>query len=228
MGGDIMTKTNDLTEGKVSRVLLGFFFPMLFTNLLQQIYTFADSAIVGKGLGDNAFAAVGNMSALTLLIIGFAQGITNGFSLMGDRILGITWSDYEDDLCSVYKYEHNDVLIPQYKHLVPFCPDGGGNFYCFDTQVSTNGGNSNRIVFWCSNYNYTDSDVPEITHDCLADFINECVIGWTLEEYDYEGNKRFKGCFVFCVGVVFLCEFVGTGIFWRLCCWRCHIASFRR
>ena len=74
--------TNNLTEGKVSRVFLGFFFPMLFTNLLQQLYTFADAAIVGKGLGDNAFAAVGNMSALTLLIIGFAQGITNGFSVI--------------------------------------------------------------------------------------------------------------------------------------------------
>lgn len=120
----------------------------------------------------------------------YLLAITNGFSLMGDRILGITWSDYGDDLCSVYKYEHNDVLIPQYKHLVPFCPDGGGNFYCFDTQVSTNGGNSNRIVFWCSNYNYTESDIPEITHNCLADFINECIIGWTLEDYDYEGHKK--------------------------------------
>lgn len=77
-----MTKTNDLTEGRVSHVLLGFFFPMLFTNLLQQLYTFADTAIVGKGLGDNALAAVGNMSALTLLIIGFAQGITSGFSVI--------------------------------------------------------------------------------------------------------------------------------------------------
>ncbi len=74
--------TNNLTVGKVSRVFLGFFFPMLFTNLLQQLYTFADAAIVGKWLGDNAFAAVGNMSALTLLIIGFAQGITNGFSVI--------------------------------------------------------------------------------------------------------------------------------------------------
>ncbi len=77
-----MTKTNDLTQGKVSSVLLSFFFPMLFTNLLQQLYTFADTAIVGKALGDNALAAVGNMSALTLLIIGFAQGITNGFSVI--------------------------------------------------------------------------------------------------------------------------------------------------
>lgn len=77
-----MTKTNDLTEGNISRVLLGFFFPMLFTNLLQQLYIFADSAIVGKGLGDNVLAAVGNMSGLTLLVIGFGQGITNGFSVI--------------------------------------------------------------------------------------------------------------------------------------------------
>lgn len=77
-----MKKTNDLTKGKVSNVLLGFFFPMFFTNLCQQIYTYTDAVIVGKGLGDNALAAVGNMATLTLLIIGFIQGITNGFSVI--------------------------------------------------------------------------------------------------------------------------------------------------
>ena len=77
-----MTKTSNLTEGKVHIVLLSFFFPMLFTNLLQQLYNFADIIIVGKGIGDNALAAVGNMSAMTLLIIGFSQGITNGFSVI--------------------------------------------------------------------------------------------------------------------------------------------------
>ncbi len=37
---------------------------------------------MGKGLGDNALAAVGNISVLTLLIIGFSQGVTNGFSVI--------------------------------------------------------------------------------------------------------------------------------------------------
>ncbi|MDE7294701.1 MAG: MATE family efflux transporter [Oscillospiraceae bacterium] len=77
-----MTKTTDLTAGKASKTLLAFYFPMLLTNLLQQIYTFADTAIVGRALGDNALAAVGNMSAPILLIIGFVQGITNGFSVI--------------------------------------------------------------------------------------------------------------------------------------------------
>ncbi|MGN1224856.1 MAG: MATE family efflux transporter [Ruminococcus sp.] len=77
-----MTKTYNLTEGKVSKILLGFFFPMLFTNLLQQIYTFADTAIVGKGLGDNALAAVGNLSSFHSLLVGFFMGMTNGFSII--------------------------------------------------------------------------------------------------------------------------------------------------
>lgn len=77
-----MSKTNNLTEGKVSSILLGFFFPMLFTNLLQQVYTFADAAIVGKGLGDNSLAAVGNMTSLAFFITGFSLGITNGFGVI--------------------------------------------------------------------------------------------------------------------------------------------------
>lgn len=77
-----METTYDLTKGNVAKQLLGFFFPMLLTNLLQQVYSFADSAIVDKGLGDNALGAVGNLSSLILLIIGFSTGLTNGFSII--------------------------------------------------------------------------------------------------------------------------------------------------
>lgn len=76
-----MARTYDLTEGKVTKLILRFYFPMLFANLLQQVYNLADTAIVGKGLGDNALAAVGNMGSLTFFIIGFSVGLTNGFSV---------------------------------------------------------------------------------------------------------------------------------------------------
>lgn len=76
-----MQTASDLTKGRVSTRLLGFFFPMLLTNTLQQTYTFIDTVIVGKGLGDEALGAVGNLSSLTLLITGFLMGITNGFSV---------------------------------------------------------------------------------------------------------------------------------------------------
>ena len=77
-----MTQSYDLTQGKESKVILKFFFPLLMTNMLQQCYTIADTAIVGNGLGDNALAAVGNMSSLTFLIIGFSIGLSNGFSVI--------------------------------------------------------------------------------------------------------------------------------------------------
>lgn len=77
-----MTTTQNMTEGNSYKILLRFFVPMLFTNLLQQAYSFADTVIVGKGLGDNALAAVGNISSLSLLIIGFSTGITAGFSVI--------------------------------------------------------------------------------------------------------------------------------------------------
>ena len=77
-----MEHTNNFMEGKVSAKLLGFFFPMLLTNILQQIYSVADTALVGKGLGDYALGAVGNLSSLSLLIIGFSTGMANGFAVI--------------------------------------------------------------------------------------------------------------------------------------------------
>lgn len=77
-----MNTANDMTIGKVSENILGFYFPMLLTNLLQQIYSVADLAVVGKGIGDNALAAVGIIASVSLLIIGFSMGLTNGFSVI--------------------------------------------------------------------------------------------------------------------------------------------------
>lgn len=90
-----MSNKNDLTTGSVSSKFLGFFFPMLLTNLLQQIYSVADTAIVGKGIGDNALGAVGNLASLSFFIIGFSMGITNGFAVIIGQHYG---SDDKKDL----------------------------------------------------------------------------------------------------------------------------------
>ena len=74
-----MEQTQDLTQGKVLPQILRFYFPMFFTNMLQQVYNIADTAIVGKGLGDDQLAAVGNMASLCFLIVGFSVGLANGF-----------------------------------------------------------------------------------------------------------------------------------------------------
>ena len=83
-----MERTRDLTAGKVSKLLLSFFMPMLSANLLQQLYSVVDAAIVGKGLGDGALGAVGNLSPMWLLIVGFSMGMTNGFSVIAAQRYG--------------------------------------------------------------------------------------------------------------------------------------------
>lgn len=77
-----MDTINDMTEGRVPQKILGFFFPMLWTNLLMQLYSVADTAIVSKGIGDNAVAAVGIIAAVSQLITGFSMGLANGFSVI--------------------------------------------------------------------------------------------------------------------------------------------------
>lgn len=71
----------DFTKGSVTKSFLMFFFPMLFSNILQQVYSLADMIIIGKGLGDNSLAAVGNFTTLSFFLTGFIMGITNGFSV---------------------------------------------------------------------------------------------------------------------------------------------------
>ena len=118
----------------------------------------------------------------------YLLSITNGFSLMGDEVLGITNNKY--DLVNAYQFEHYEVINPQYEYLIPFSPDGFGNSYCFDTRIRTNQGFSNEIIFWQHDYEYSETDLPEITNNSLIDFINNWIIGNTLKYYDYEGNEK--------------------------------------
>ena len=111
----------------------------------------------------------------------------NGISLAGIEVYGFDITKPES-IENVYDYEHFQVSIPQYPHLIPFSPDGGGNFYCFDTaNISTKG--DCPIVFWVSNYIYSDSDCPETVNNNFLEWLQQVVIDWTLECYDYEGNE---------------------------------------
>lgn len=81
-------KSVSLIEGKILKSLVIFAIPILIGNIFQQLYNVADTAIIGNVLGDQALAAVGATSALYSLVIGFANGITNGFSVVLARVFG--------------------------------------------------------------------------------------------------------------------------------------------
>ena len=73
--------TRDMTTGSPIRQILVFSIPLLIGNLFQQMYSLADSIIVGRMLGTQAFAAVGSTGSLNFLIIGFALGVCSGFTI---------------------------------------------------------------------------------------------------------------------------------------------------
>ena len=75
-------KDIDFTQGSPFKLILAFFWPLFMTSMLQQVYNFVDTLIVGRGLGDNALAAVGNMGSLFFLIVGFSFGLANGFAVL--------------------------------------------------------------------------------------------------------------------------------------------------
>ena len=73
--------THDMTTGAPLRRILAFCGPLLVGNLFQQLYNLADSILVGRILGVNAFAAVGSTASLTFLVLGFALGLCSGFAI---------------------------------------------------------------------------------------------------------------------------------------------------
>lgn len=78
----------NMTEGNPAKLIFMFTIPLLIGNLFQQIYSMADTLIVGRTIGVGALAAVGATGSITFLIIGFAQGLTVGFSIVTAQRFG--------------------------------------------------------------------------------------------------------------------------------------------
>ena len=72
----------NMTEGNPLKIILLFSVPVLLGNLFQQFYNMVDTIIVGQYLGEEALAAVGSTGCLMFLVLGFANGIAQGFGVM--------------------------------------------------------------------------------------------------------------------------------------------------
>lgn len=81
-------KAVDLTKGAILLTLLQFAWPILISNIFQQLYNTADTMIVGRYLGEESLAAVGATGAIFELIIGFAIGVSNGMGIVIARQYG--------------------------------------------------------------------------------------------------------------------------------------------
>lgn len=78
----------DLTTGTPAKLIFLFTIPLLVGNIFQQFYNIVDLIIVGQTIGKEALAAVGATGSITFLIIGFAQGLTAGLSIITAQRFG--------------------------------------------------------------------------------------------------------------------------------------------
>ncbi len=74
-------RTVDMTIGSPAKHILGFMLPTLVGYLFQQLYSMADTVIIGRYLGEDSLAAVGSTGCMCFMIIGFCMGLCSGFSI---------------------------------------------------------------------------------------------------------------------------------------------------
>lgn len=93
----------DMTKGSPVRLIIRFIIPIIIGNIFQQLYSMADTIIVGHFVGVKALGAVGATGSITFLILGFTQGLTTGFTVLtaqrfgeGDR------EGMKRSICSAY------------------------------------------------------------------------------------------------------------------------------
>ena len=97
--------TTDLTVGKPLFQILRFARPLVLGTLFQQLYSFADTVIVGRCLGTDALGAVGTTYSLNFLILGFVQGACVGFGIPVAETFGAK------DKGGLRKYLFNGALL---------------------------------------------------------------------------------------------------------------------
>ena len=107
-----MSKTLNMTQGRPLKLLICFSLPLMFGNVFQQLYTVVDTAIVGKGVGMAALAALGGVDWLNWMMLGIAQGFTQGFSVRIAQKFG------EEDAVGLRRFMGQSALLSAILALV--------------------------------------------------------------------------------------------------------------
>ena len=76
------------TEGSEWKSILSFSLPLMGASLLQTLYSFVDSVIVGNYVGETAFAAIGLLASSIMLVNLFCTSLGNGVNIVTAQFVG--------------------------------------------------------------------------------------------------------------------------------------------
>ena len=85
---DSEVKMKNMTEGNPAKLIFMFALPLLFGNVLQQLYNMVDSIVVGQFVGKTALAAVGTGFPIIFMVSSLFMGIGMGGTVMVSQYLG--------------------------------------------------------------------------------------------------------------------------------------------
>lgn len=83
-----MQQVTNMTKGNPAKLILSFAFPLILTNVGQQLYMIVDASIIGRGVGLKALAAVGAADWTYWLILWTVMALTQGFAIFVSRHFG--------------------------------------------------------------------------------------------------------------------------------------------
>lgn len=83
-----MANTVTLTSGPIRQQLISLALPLLAGNILQQLYNTVDAVIVGRFVGDGAFAAVGVAGSVMNLFLFLISGGCSGVGVLLSQLHG--------------------------------------------------------------------------------------------------------------------------------------------
>lgn len=97
--------SKNMTTGSPVRLIFLFALPLMAGNVFQQLYTVVDTAVVGKGLGVDALAAVGAADWFAWMVLGSIQGFAQGFAIRMAQRFGA------GDIAGLRKVIANSVFL---------------------------------------------------------------------------------------------------------------------
>ena len=127
--------TMDLTQGRPITQILLFSIPLVIGTLFQQLYSFADTVMVGRLIGEEALAAVGTTYSLNFLTLGFVQGACVGFGIplaqaVGAKDEGISEIFLEWSLALSVYGGSDDGGYPLSGRSAPCSAQDAGGYFC--------------------------------------------------------------------------------------------------
>lgn len=78
----------DMLQGPLTKKLLLFTLPIALSSMLQQLFSAADTAVVGYFGNENALAAVGTNTEIIALIVTVSSGLSIGANVLVAKLIG--------------------------------------------------------------------------------------------------------------------------------------------